>query len=288
MTIIGIYKSSLTNTLKVNNDKNITKQESPPAWTQEAYRPPRSKCSLCLVGGGVPHPVMMGGNPIIQTWPGGTQDTPHHPDLAGVPPPFRPGWSTSPPSRPGWGTPHHPDLAGVPPHHQDLAGVPPTIKTWPGYPYHPDLAGGYPGYLPPSRSGWGTPHHQDLTRVPPTIQTWLGYPLHHPDLTGVSPTIQTWQGYPPPSRPGWGTPPPVKVWTDKQTGNSTFSHPSDAGGNLVFPFFGLLNLSNFLKYWSSFFNKYRYKLCTCVNFEIYTCAQNLNTPVLITTRITYW
>ena len=28
-------------------DNIISKQESPPAWTQEAHCPPRSKCSLC-------------------------------------------------------------------------------------------------------------------------------------------------------------------------------------------------------------------------------------------------
>ena len=39
-------------------------------------------------------------------------------------------------------------------------------------------------------------------------------------------------GYPPPqSRPGMGhPPPPVKVWTDTQSENITFPHPSDAGG----------------------------------------------------------
>ena len=56
----------------------ITQQESPPAWTQEAYRPLRSKYSFCCPtwgGGGtqsddrgVPHP-RKGGTP--------------HPDLAG-------------------------------------------------------------------------------------------------------------------------------------------------------------------------------------------------------------
>ena len=114
------------------SESKIT-QESPPEWTQEAYHPPHSKCSLCWGGGGYP----------IQSW----GEVPH-PDLprgnlAGVPPP------------------HHQDLAGVPSHHLDLAGV-----------------------------------------IPPTISTWLGYP-----------------------------PPPVKVWTDKQTENSTFPHLSDAGGN---------------------------------------------------------
>ena len=31
------------------------------------------------------------------------------------------------------------------------------------------------------------------------------------------------------------------------------------------------------------FNKYRYELCICVNMEIDTCANNLNSPALITT-----
>ena len=143
---------------------------------------------------GEPHPVM-GGSPSSHG--GGILGTPH------------------PPSRPGQGVPwvpptHHPDLdGGTPgtPYHPEHAGgvpqVPPTIQTW---------SEGYPGYPPPSRPGQGTPHHQDLNRVPPTIQTWLGYPHHHQDLAGIAP-------------------PPVKVWTDKQTENSTFPHPSDAGGN---------------------------------------------------------
>ena len=68
------------------------------------------------------------------------------------------------------------------------------------------------------------PHHPDLAQgVPPTMQTWPGYPLPFRLGQGTpSPTIQTWLGYPPP--------PPVEVWTEKQTENSTFPHPSDAGG----------------------------------------------------------
>ena len=90
--------------------KNKTKQESPPAWTQEAYRPQRIKCSICcLMGGGVPHP----------RYP--------HPDLPG-----------------GGGYP----ILGIPP--SDLAGGTPTLAgdTYLRYP-HPDLAGGtYPRYTP--------------------------------------------------------------------------------------------------------------------------------------------
>ena len=74
-----------------------SRQESPPAWTQEAYRPPHSKCLLCCSvswwggggggrgthiqswwGGGYPqpvlrgylHPVLMGGTPIKSWWGG--------------------------------------------------------------------------------------------------------------------------------------------------------------------------------------------------------------------------
>ena len=94
---------------------------------------------LCLMGMGVPHPVLVGGiPPTIQTWPGGT---PHHPDLAGGAP----------------GTPYHPDLTrgeypGYPPHHQDLAGVPPR----PGM-----------GYSPCPDLGWGTPPVQTCDGVTP-------------------------------------------------------------------------------------------------------------------------
>ena len=43
----------------------ITQQDSPPAWTQEAYRPPRGKHMLCYPRwGGVP--TLVGG-----TYPGG-------------------------------------------------------------------------------------------------------------------------------------------------------------------------------------------------------------------------
>ena len=62
------------------------KQESPPAWMQEAYRLPCSKCSLYCSNGG------------------GTLGTPHHPDLARVPPIQT--WDGVPPPTPdlGWHT----------------------------------------------------------------------------------------------------------------------------------------------------------------------------------------
>ena len=77
----------------------IMELESPPAWTQEAYRLQRIKYSICcpvLGGGGVP--------PARRVHPG--------PDLAGGTPSLL--GSTSP-VRPGWGTPPPPpsDLDGL-------------------------------------------------------------------------------------------------------------------------------------------------------------------------------
>ena len=220
--------------------KIIFKQESPPAWTQEAYRPPHSKCLLCCsVWGGVPHPrvgvpqpgvdgggvppsrvgvpsqvLMVGGTPARSWWWRGTTGTtgtplPSRPSSGGypgTPSPSRPGWGSPsgigypPPSRPGQGTPPM-----WYPHHQDLAGVPPRM--------------GYPPCL--LRPGWGTPHHQDLAVYPPN-HPGMGYPPpHHPDLDSIlppqtwdgvpPPTIQTWMGYPP--RPGMGYPP--EMLTDR-------------------------------------------------------------------------
>ena len=74
------------------------KQESPPAWTQEAYRPP---CSKSLAGGYLPW-----GTLFPPTWPGRGVPTLRYPlprpDLAwGVPtlgyPPSGPGKGTYPP-----------------------------------------------------------------------------------------------------------------------------------------------------------------------------------------------
>ena len=61
-----IGKSSL---IEYRNDE---KQESPPAWTQEAYRPPRSKYSLCSPYPGVPPPPEQPGlgYPPGQDWEG--------------------------------------------------------------------------------------------------------------------------------------------------------------------------------------------------------------------------
>ena len=94
--------------------KQIYTQESPPAWMQEAYRPPRSKCSLCWSpwrgkgGGTYPGwgvPTLAGGGTYpgqgVPTWgiPAlvGSLDQGRytHLDLArvGTPPPTRVGTS---------------------------------------------------------------------------------------------------------------------------------------------------------------------------------------------------
>ena len=135
-----------------------------------------------MVGGGVPHPVMVGGTPSSHDGEGYSE--------------------YPPPSRPGWGTPHHPDLARVPP-----------IQTWLGYlPNHPDLVWVPPlpsrpgwGTPPLSRAGWGTPPYPDLAGVPPNHPDLVGVPAPPPTSrpgrgTPHPPTIQTWLGYPPPSR----------------------------------------------------------------------------------------
>ena len=79
-------------------------------------------------------------------------------------------------------------------------------------------------YVALSNGGGDTPSSPGRGGTPPTIQTWPGgYPPHHPDLAGG--------GNPPPCPDlGWGTPPPVQVWTDTQSQNIIFPHPSDAGG----------------------------------------------------------
>ena len=82
-------------------------EESPPAWTQEAYRSPRIKYSICC--------------PVL-SWGRGTLS------LARVPPPPVLTWLRGYPIL-GQGTPHL-DLVGVPPC-LDLARVPPpSVPGW--------------------------------------------------------------------------------------------------------------------------------------------------------------
>ena len=141
--------------------KKLREQESPPAWTQEAYQPPRSKYTLCCScpgGGGTPGgcPPARGGTPGGCLPARGVYPRQAHPAV-GVP------WVGAP------------LLGGVP-----QVGAPP--------------AGGYPGWVLPCRgvprAGTplldGVPPHHQLDGVPPTI-SWMGYPPPHHELDGVPP-----------------------------------------------------------------------------------------------------
>ena len=124
----------------------MLRQESPPAWTQEAYRPPCRKYSLCcpnwvppnLAGGvpdlGTPHRVPTGRVPSWQGTPSPQQGTPRR-----VPP-----WAG--PGR----VPPRLDLAGYPPW-LDLAGYPPPH---PHPPTHPTPSPPHPQPPPPVAAPW--------------------------------------------------------------------------------------------------------------------------------------
>ena len=95
--------------------KQEAKQGSPPAWTQEAYHPPCSKCSLCCSVWGVPHPDLIrggvypspgqgvpntnlsGGYPVLGYPPAGLG---YPPAMTGVPPWKGPGTGAHPPPPP--------------------------------------------------------------------------------------------------------------------------------------------------------------------------------------------
>ena len=157
------------------------KQESAPAWTQEAYRPPRSKCSLCCSVSwqreGYPiHPGWEDGYPI-QSWFGDTTTQ---------------SW---------WGT--HPVLTW------DL--------TWRGIP-HPVLGGGgVPGYLLSltwDQTWDGIPSCLDLEMGAPPIQTWDRGTLPQ-SRPGIGyPPVLAWDGIPPVSRTGYPPPFSLQVKTD--------------------------------------------------------------------------
>ena len=78
-----IFKHLLTK----KETANMGQQESPPAWTQEAYRPPRSKYTPCCFSWGYPP----------TSWPGTC--------IWGVPPILLTGDGVPPPSWPGKGYP---------------------------------------------------------------------------------------------------------------------------------------------------------------------------------------
>ena len=53
-TRLSLVKANSHGTTEVATATKLLKQESPPAWTQEAYRPPRSKYTLCCSSRGYP------------------------------------------------------------------------------------------------------------------------------------------------------------------------------------------------------------------------------------------
>ena len=145
--------------------QHYLQQESPPAWTQEAYRPRRIKYySMGYVPPigvppaqvwegvpevGYPHPGLMGGTrggvSPGQVWPvgGGTQDG--VPPCQGTPRPGQMGGTQG-------GVPPCLDLAGVPPY-LDLAGVPPPPPAWTWLGYPPPPSWTWQGY-PPAGVDW--------------------------------------------------------------------------------------------------------------------------------------
>ena len=128
-------------------------QESPPAWTQEAYRPPCSEYSFCCPTR-VPPP---GGVPDPGTPPGGYRTW--VPPRGGTWPRYPPqgGYRT-------WVTPPGGYLTRVPPGGVPDLGTPPAGGTWPRYP----PPGGYRTWVPPGGvPDPGTPPGGYQTRVPP-------------------------------------------------------------------------------------------------------------------------
>ena len=85
-----------------------TRQESPPVWTQEAYHPPRSKCSLwwSVWGGGV------------------SPSSPHRP---GYPSPCWDWMGVLQSGLQDWSLGLD---RGIPNHHQDWMGIPPIWTGW--------------------------------------------------------------------------------------------------------------------------------------------------------------
>ena len=88
--VLGWFEWTVTKNFQFSKFHQISKipepKDSPPAWTQEAYRPPRNNCMLCCSvpgGGGTPS------SPPLPHWKGpGTSDLGKNLGL-GYPPPHR-------------------------------------------------------------------------------------------------------------------------------------------------------------------------------------------------------
>ena len=181
--------------------RSIKKQESPPAWTQEAYHPPCSEYSFCCPTR-VPPP---GGRGYLTRVPPGGYLT-RVPPQGGVPDPGTPGGS----STPGGTWPGYPPGGGLgTPGGGSWPRYPPWGGTWPGYP------GGVPDLGTPLQGG-----------------TWPRYPPRGVPDPGT-PAASWHSGKCCKALWDMGTPPVDRQnhgWTDACQ-NITFPHPSDAGGN---------------------------------------------------------
>ena len=98
---------------------------------------------------------------------------------------------------------------GLPTTRPDQGGTP--IQFWPE---------GTPIQSRPEDT-WGTPCQPDGSTPP------LPGRMGVPPIRKNGGTTQS----PPQPRQLDGVPPPLEVWTNKQTENSTFPYPSDVGGN---------------------------------------------------------
>ena len=125
----------------IHHDWNDLKQESPPAWTQEAYRPPCSEYSFCC-----PTRVPPRGGTQVRVPPWGGTQTPRGRGYPGLGTP------------PGAWVPPHLDLGTPPP--QGGLGTPPGGS---GYP----PGGGTQTWVPPPGGVWVPPQGGTRTWVPP-------------------------------------------------------------------------------------------------------------------------
>ena len=144
----------------------MLQQESPPAWTQEAYRPPRSEYSFYCPNWGEGEYLIPGLDP----------------DGGGVPHPRSRQWGTPSQVQTG-GTP---SLARYPPVQVQMEGTP-SLARYPPVQVRMEGTPSLARYPPVQVQMEGTP---SLNGVPP-IQTWLGYP---PPGPGRVPPIWTWLG----------------------------------------------------------------------------------------------
>ena len=138
---------------KIRRKWNSVEQESPPAWTPEAYRPPCSKYSLCCPNWVPPQQ----GTPPGRVPPRQGTPQPGYPPGQGTPPsqgtPW-PGYPLPPPTpTPSQGTPPWLDLAGYHPPSQLPHGI------------LGNVAKHYGIWVPPPGMNWQTKWNYNLPVV---------------------------------------------------------------------------------------------------------------------------